>query len=112
MDRLQAFVLVYLAQVERERMSMKLRGVTASLAKLHHDLDLQAEKLTDRIVSTQDRGNAVFAQAHKRLDGAASELAEVDKLLSDLEQSNGGPTLDGSSESSGQHPQDSWKPEK
>jgi hypothetical protein len=108
MDRLQAFVLVYQARVERERMSVKLRGVTAALAKLHHDLDLQAEKLTDRIVTTQERGSAVFAQAHKRLDGAASDLAEVDKLLSDLENTNGGPTLDGSSESSEQHPQASW----
>jgi hypothetical protein len=108
MDRLHAWVLVYRAKVERERMSVKLRGVTAALAKLHHDLDLQAEKLTDRIVNTQDRGNAVFASAHKRLDSAAQDLAEVDKLISDLENSNGGPTLDDSSESSAQHPQASW----
>lgn len=92
-------------------MSLKLRGVTDALAKLHHDLDLQAEKLTGRISTTQDRGNAVFAQAHKRLDGAASDLDQVDKLLSDLENTNGGPTLDDSSESSEpQHPQASWGP--
>lgn len=93
-------------------MSLKLRGVTASLAKLHHNLDLQAEKLETRISDAQQRGDAVFAQAHKRLDDAGRDLAEVDKLLSDLENTNGGPTLDGSSESSEQHPQDSWKPEK
>jgi hypothetical protein len=112
MDRLQAFVLVYLAQVERQRMSLKLRGVTASLARLHHNLDLHAEKLESRIADAQQRGDAVFAQAHKRLDDAGRDLAEVDKLLSDIEQSNGGPILDDSSESSGQHPQDSWKPGK
>lgn len=89
-------------------MSVKLRGATAALAKLHHDLDLQAEKLTGRIATTQDRGNTVFAQAHKRLDGAASDLDEVDKLISDLEGSNGGPTLGDSSESS--EPHASWGP--
>jgi hypothetical protein len=92
-DRLRAFVLIYHAKVERERMSLKLRGVTASLAKLHHNLDLHAEKLESRIVDAQARGDAVFAQAR--------DLADVDKLLSDLEQSNGGPTLDDSAESSG-----------
>ncbi len=87
-------------------MSIKLRGVTSALAKLHHDLDAQAEKLVDRIETTQARGSAVFAEAHKRLDGAAQDLTDVDKLLSDLEASNGGPTLDGSSESS--EPHASW----
>lgn len=106
MDRLLAFVLVHQAIVERQRMSIKLRGVTSALAKLHHDLDQQAEKLTNRIVSTQEHGTAVFAQAHRRLDGAASDLAEVDKLISELEAGNGGPTLDGSSESS--EPHASW----
>jgi hypothetical protein len=112
MDRLRAFVLVHHAIVERQIMSMKLRGLTSSLAQLHHDLDAQAEKLTDRIAVTKDRGAAVFAQAHKRLDGAAQDLAEVDKLLSDLENTNGGPILDDSSESSVPHPQASWSPGK
>jgi hypothetical protein len=94
-------------------MSLKLRGVTAALARLHHDLDLQAEKLTDRITSTQDRGNAVFAQAHKRLDGAAQDLDEVNKLISDLENTNGGPISDGSDGSSEvSQPHASWSQNK
>ena len=109
MDRMQAFVLVHHAIVERTRMSIKLRGLTAAIDKLHHDLDAQAEKLMTRVATTQDRGATVFAQVHKRLDGAAKDLDDVNNLLSDLENTNGGPSLDDSSGSSElQQPAASW----
>jgi hypothetical protein len=81
-------------------MTPKLRGVRASMDKLRHALEVDAEKLTTRIESADAKRNAVFTASHGVLDGVERDLKEVEDFMSDMEKSNGGPTLDGSEESS------------
>lgn len=93
-------------------MSVKLRAALDAVQKFYHEVELDSDKVVKRVGDMHERRKTVFSGTHKQLDGAMKNLDEVEALMSDLEKSNGGPTLDGSSESSGQHPQDSWRPEK
>jgi len=81
-------------------MNPKLRGIAGAMAKLNHGLEARAEKLLTRIGDAETRGEATFATAHRQIDEAEAALADVDKFMSDLAGANGGPTLDGSQESS------------
>lgn len=78
-------------------MTPNLRGVAPALAKLHREFDDRAGKFLARVEATQSRGATVFAQAHQRLDAADGALNEVNALLDEVTQTNGGPSLDSSS---------------
>lgn len=77
-------------------MTPKFRGIGERLKKLQHHLDDQAGKLDEKITATEERSVGVFANAHKNLDAAHKNLADVDHLLDDIERSNQGPPLDDS----------------
>jgi hypothetical protein len=107
MDRLRAQILLCHARVRecrlRERinaMTPKLAGVASAMAKLHHGLDARAEKLLARIETAERRGDEAFKKAHGKLDAADTAVGEVETFIAQLECTNGGPTLDGSPESS------------
>lgn len=90
-------------------MSVKLRAALDAVQKFYHEVEVDSDKVVQRVEDMHARRKTVFSGTHKQLDGAMKNLDEVESLMSDLEQSNGGPTLDGSSESSEpQHPQASW----
>jgi hypothetical protein len=124
MDRWRAQVLVYAAMVQRARlrerivylekriMTPKVQGVASALAKLQHNLDARAGKFLDRIEGLDKKSDETFKKAHSRLDEAEQPLADIDKVIDALaEQTNGGPSLDGSAESSDEpakEPQASW----
>lgn len=81
-------------------MSVKLRAALDAAQKFYHDVDTDSEKFINRVAGMHVRRQDTFIKAHKTLDGAVANLDEVDKLMSDLAQTNGGPTLDDSKESS------------
>lgn len=91
-------------QVQRQReelqMTPKLRGVRASMDKLRHALETDAEKLSARIEKADAKRSAVFDASHGVLTSVERDLKEVEDFVSDMEKSNGGPQLDDSEESS------------
>lgn len=78
-----------------------LQGLTKKMDMLEHDLERDAQGLSTKIDSVGARGKAAMAKGHARMDGVASRIDEVDKFVSEIEGSNGGDPLDGSSDSSG-----------
>jgi hypothetical protein len=119
-DALRVGILILHAKVQRDRlrervaflegkrsMTPKVQGVASALAKLHHSLDARAGQLLDRIAKVDAAGDAAFKKANGRLDVSDAALAEVEKLVADLEQTNGGPSLDGSEKPS-KEPEASW----
>lgn len=90
-------------------MTAKLRGVRASLDKLRHNVDMDADKLATRIESADAKRVAVFDASHGAVANVERDLKEVEDLISDLGSSNGGPTSDGYVESSNvvEHPRSS-----
>jgi hypothetical protein len=88
-------------QIQREMdMTAKLRGVRASLDKLRHAVDHDADKLAARIESADAKRASVFEASHGAVAGVERDLREVEELLSDLEKSNGPPSSGGSEEPS------------
>lgn len=79
-------------------MTPKLRGVRASMDKLRHALEHDADKLASRIEAADARRVATFEASHSAVAAVERDLKEVEEFVSDLEKSNGGP-LDDSSNS-------------
>lgn len=73
-------------------MTAKLRGVRASLDKLRHNVDLDADKLATRIETADAKRVAVFDASHGAVANVERDLKEVEDLLTDLGTSNGAPT--------------------
>lgn len=78
-----------------------LQGLTKAMDMLEHDLESDAQGLMAKIQTVGQRGKAAMAKGHARIDGVASRVTEVDKFVTELEGSNGGDPLGGSSGSSG-----------
>ncbi len=81
-------------------MTPKLRGVRASMDKLRHALETDADKLAARIEAADGKRSSVFEGSNKALAVVERDLKEVEDYIDELEKSNGGPMLDGSAESS------------
>lgn len=81
-------------------MTPKLRGVRASMDKLRHALEADADRLAARIETADAKRVAVFDASHGVLSGVERDLKEVEDFIDEMEKTNGGPTLDDSSESS------------
>ena len=121
MDTLRAYILILHAKTARDGfpvafrkrtnpMTPKVQGIASAMAKLRHNLDDRAEKLLTRIENVDKRGATAFGKAHGNLDASEASLADVEKFVADLEDSNGAPS-DGSQGSSVE-PKDSWKGDK
>lgn len=85
-------------------MTPKLRGVRASMDKLRHALETDADKLSSRIQAADARRGAVFEASHGVLDGVERDLKEVEDFVTDMEGSNGGPPTSADSSESSEQP--------
>jgi hypothetical protein len=75
-------------------MTPKLRGVRASMDKLRHALETDADKLAARIESADARRESVFAASNGAVASVERDIKDVEELLSDMERSNGSPLSD------------------
>lgn len=112
MDRLTFFVasahlklrLDYLRRhpelLKERMMTPKLRGALQALEMLKHDAESDADEIVARIGDLQTRRKAAKAKTHGALDQTANSLGDIEEFVGALEGSNGGPPLEGSSESS------------
>lgn len=78
----------------------KLQGLAKAMAMLEHNLEDGACKLLTKIESVEARGVAAITKGHKKIDGKAALVDEIESYVTALEGSNGGDPLDDSSESS------------
>lgn len=87
----QALMTLQNANLLRRPM-LKTQGLAQKLALLKHDLETQAEQLGKRVDDAATKSTQTFAKSHAFLDSAHSDLAEVEKFISDLDAAtNGGP---------------------
>lgn len=96
MDTLGIEIVIQLCRlaVQREReklMTPKLRGVRASMDKLRHALEHDADKLATRVEAADARRVAAFDASHGVIATVERDLKEVEEFVSELEKSNGGP---------------------
>jgi hypothetical protein len=112
-DRLTAFVAIAHLRLRLEiiirhpellelLMPSKLSAARQALDMLRFNVDADSDKLMARIAEVDDRRATVFADAHQSVDEMHGDLGDIDGDLTDLARSNGGPSLKGSSGSSGQ----------
>ena len=83
-------------------MTPKLRGLASAMAKLKHDVEVEADKLISRVEDTGQASQAAFAKSHQILDETRRDVADIEEFIASMVGSNGGPSgpLDGSSDSS------------
>ena len=87
-------------QIVRDyRMTPNVKGLGAALAKLKHDLDLQASSALDELSSLGQRANIVMQKAKQKIADTKASVEEIEAFVAD-EGSNGGPTLNDSSATS------------
>jgi hypothetical protein len=68
--------------------------------KLRHALEQDADRLATRIETADAKREAVFEASNSVLAAVERDLKDVEEFTAEMEKSNGGPTLDDSSESS------------
>jgi hypothetical protein len=99
-------VKVRLARLElhpdlwRFGMTPKFKGLGPALAKLTHDLDLQAAPLMADIESLSSEAPGLIKQAAQRVAETKQAVADIKDFVNSLTGSNGGPTLADSSATS------------
>jgi hypothetical protein len=115
MDRLTAFVALAHAQLRIEYlkkhpeilegidMTPNIKGLGSALAKLKHDLDLQAAGALTELSSLGERANVAMGKAKQKIAETKASVEEIEAFVAD-EGGNGGPTLSDSSGTSGQSP--------
>ncbi len=84
-------------QIQREReklMTPKLRGIRASLDKVRHALESDADKLAARLENVDARRKAVFEATNGAVDSVERDIKEVEELITDMERGNGAPLDD------------------
>ncbi|KGT75796.1 hypothetical protein MA20_31880 [Bradyrhizobium japonicum] len=81
-------------------MTPTFKGLGSALAKLKHDLDLQAEPLMADIVEVAGTAPDLLKQAQVELARTKQAVADIKGFVEGLTGSNGGPPLSGSSSSS------------
>src|SRR5258708_20784378 len=113
MDRLTAFVAIshlklrlqYLSRhpelIKETSMTPTFKGLGSALAKLKHDLDLQAQPLMADIESLASEAPELLKQAQQEVAKTKQAVTDIKDFVSGLIGSNGGPTLTDSSATSG-----------
>jgi hypothetical protein len=90
-------------QIVRDyRMTPTFKGLGSALAKLKHDLDLQAKPLMADIVSLSSEAPELLKQAVAEVAKTKQAVADIKEFVSALTGTNGGPTLTDSSATSGE----------
>lgn len=83
----------------------KLQGLAKAMKMLESDLEDDSGKLMKKVADLGARGKAAIAKADQKLDAKAAILDEIETYVKDLEGSNGGDPLDGSSNTSEKPPE-------
>lgn len=93
-------------------MNPKLQGLRASLEKLHHNVDVEADKLAQHIEAASVAVTEKFKAAHQKLDAQLAPvhagLADVKDFLEGLDKLSNGAPSDGSPRPPGE-PASSWQ---
>lgn len=76
-------------------MTPNVRGLGAALAKLKHDLDVQAGGFLDELSQLGTRATAAMGKAKAKVAETRAAVEEIEAFAAD-EGSNGGPTLEAS----------------
>lgn len=98
--------LARLKSEKADQMAMiaKLGGIKKALSMLEHNIDKETDGLMNQIEAASVKTSDVFKETRAKVDARVAnvqgQLKEVHEFLDGLEKSNGGPTLDDSSESS------------
>jgi hypothetical protein len=75
-------------------MGLKLQGLAEKIKKLQHEAEAEAVKLDAKVEEVAAKLPTVFSGAHGAIDGLASQVGDVEKLLEAVQAvSNGGPDL-------------------
>ena len=82
-------------------MTPTFKGLGSALAKLKHDLDLQAQPLMADIESLASEAPELLKQAVSEVAKTKQAVTDIKDFVSGLIGSNGGPTLTDSSATSG-----------
>lgn len=89
-------------QIVRDyNMTPTFKGLGGALAKLKHDLDLQAQPLMADIESLASEAPDLLKQAVAEVAKTKQAVSDIKDFVSGLIGSNGGPTLTDSSGTSG-----------
>ena len=72
----------------------KFRGIASAMAKLQHDLDVDATQLMSKVQGADERRKTVMPKAQAAVASASVELDGIEEWLTEIEQTNAGP-LDG-----------------
>lgn len=88
-------------QLEDIDMTPNVKGLGSALAKLKHDLDLQAAGALNELSSLGQRANAAMDKAKQKIAETTAAVEEIEAFVAD-EGSNGGPILSDSSATSDQ----------
>lgn len=81
-------------------MTPNVKGLGGALAKLKHDLEMQASSALSEMTALSQRATEAIGKAKQKIADTKAAVEEIETFVSDDEGSNGGPSLDGSSESS------------
>lgn len=82
-------------------MTPTFKGLGSALAKLKHDLDLQAQPLMADIETLAATAPDLLKQATQEVAKTKQAVSDIKDFVSGLVGSNGGPTLTDSSATSG-----------
>ncbi|MES5483577.1 hypothetical protein QMZ05_12535 [Bradyrhizobium sp. INPA03-11B] len=86
--------------LEEISMTPNVKGLGSALAKLKHDLDLQAGSALTELSQLGERANAAMTRAKQKIAETRASVEEIEAFVAEQEGSNGGPSLETSSSSS------------
>jgi hypothetical protein len=78
------------APAPEPKMSSKLQGLAAKIARFKHDAEFEAEKLDSKIEGAAARIPGVFSGAHGFVDGLTKQVDDVDSLMSEIQKATNG----------------------
>ena len=81
-------------------MTPNVKGLGGALAKLKHDLEMQATAALSEMTALSQRATEAIGRAKQKIADTRAAVEEIETFVSEDDGTNGGPSLDGSSGSS------------
>lgn len=73
-------------------MPVKLQGIASKMKLLQHNVEIDAEKLSNEIDAAEARRQAVMPKASATVAATQAQLGDVEEFISSIEAvTNGGP---------------------
>lgn len=76
-------------------MTPNFKGIASAFDKLKSKADERARRSLVKMGDIDARLDPAFDKLDAKLIGTDAEIADIEQMVVELEQSNGGPTLDG-----------------